>query len=146
MIFCDSSFLVALYLGTQSSSETARELAAGFDQGIPYPWLIELELCTALRRILGSKRELLSKAIRVINAARKDGLLVGCELDFKRMIMGALELSERYTTTLGLRTLDILHVATALELEADTLASFDTRQRKLAASVGLRLLPSGVAS
>jgi hypothetical protein len=33
-------------------------------------------------------------------------------------------------------------VATAQELEVDTLASFDIRQRKLAASVGLKLLPA----
>lgn len=107
-----------------------------------FTWLIELELSTALRRILASRRELLSKAFRVINTARKEGLLVECELDFKRIITGALELGERYATTLGLRTLDILHVAAALELEADTLASFDIRQRKLAVSVGLKLLPS----
>ena len=43
----------------------------------------------------------------------------------------------RYLT----RTLDALHVAAALLLEAKTLASFDDRQRRLAASVGLQLLP-----
>ena len=144
MIFCDSSFLVSLYLGTQSHSEKAREVAMTFASGIPYPWLIELELCTALRRILTGKRDLLSKALRIINTARKEGLLIECELDFKRVIAGALELSERYTATLGLRTLDILHVATALELRADTLASFDIRQRKLAASEGLELLPQSL--
>ena len=31
---------------------------------------------------------------------------------------------------------------TAQELEADTLASFDIRQRQLAASVGLKLFPA----
>jgi predicted nucleic acid-binding protein len=144
LIFCDSSFLVALYLGTQSHSKTAREIAVTFASGIPYPWLIELELCTALRRILADKRDLLSKTIRNIKAAQKEGILVECEPDFKRVTVYALELSERYTATLGLRTLDILHVATALELRADTLASFDIRQRKLAASVGLKLLPEQV--
>jgi predicted nucleic acid-binding protein len=131
---------VTLYLGTENYSETARELTAGFDFGIPYPWLIELELCTALRRIL-AKRVLLSKTIRNIKAAQKEGILVEYEFDFKRVIASALELSERYTVTLGLRTFDILHVATALELEARVLASFDIRQRKLAASVGLKILP-----
>jgi predicted nucleic acid-binding protein len=141
LIFCDPSFLVVLYLGTQSHSKTARELTSGFDSGIPYPWLIELELCTTLRRILGHKGELLSKAIRVINAARNAGLLVDCELDFNRLRMRALELSECYSTTFGVRTLDILHVASALELKAGTLASFDIRQRKLALGVGLKLVP-----
>jgi predicted nucleic acid-binding protein len=146
VIFCDSSFLVALYLGTQSFSETAREIATAFDRGIPYPWLIELELCTALRRVLASKRELLKAALRVINSARKEGLLVECELDYERLVSRALELSERYASALGLRTLDILHVAAALELQADALASFDNRQRALAKELGLEVLPNALPS
>jgi hypothetical protein len=39
------------------------------------------------------------------------------------------------------RTLDVLHVAAALLLEAKILASFDEQQRRLAASAGLKLLP-----
>jgi predicted nucleic acid-binding protein len=43
-----------------------------------------------------------------------------------------------------IRTLDVLHVAAALLLEAKILASFDERQRRLAASVGLKVLPETV--
>jgi hypothetical protein len=80
LIFCDSSFLVALYLGTQSHSKTAREIAVTFASGIPYPWLIELELCTSLRRILADKRDLLSKTIRNIKAAKKEGSWLNASL------------------------------------------------------------------
>jgi predicted nucleic acid-binding protein len=144
--FCDSSFLVALYLGTESFSETAREIVAYFDRGIPYPWLIELELLTALRRLLQGKAHVLGKVLRTIGTSRKEGLLVECDLEFEFLLRRALNLSERYAGPLGLKTLDILHVATALELEADTLASFDHRQRALAAELGLKVLPSVFAS
>jgi predicted nucleic acid-binding protein len=41
---------------------------------------------------------------------------------------------------LGCRSLDIIHVASAVELERKTFLAFDERQRKLARAVGLKLL------
>lgn len=144
MIFCDSSFLVALYVANQGFSHLATEIAGGFDRGIPYPWLIELELMTALRRLLHNKANVLGKAVRTILTSRREGLLMECELDFESLLRRALNLSERYAGPLGLRTLDILHVAAALELEAHTLASFDKRQRALAKELGLKVMPDQV--
>jgi predicted nucleic acid-binding protein len=46
-----------------------------------------------------------------------------------------------HTQGVGIRTSDVLHVGAALVLGADTLYSFDVRQRKLAAAEGLRVLP-----
>ena len=60
-------------------------------------------------------------------------LLISCTRP--RMVDG--ENAARYLTG----TLDVLHVAAALLLEAKTLASFDDRPRRLAASVGFQLLP-----
>jgi predicted nucleic acid-binding protein len=51
----------------------------------------------------------------------------------------AHQLSHRTTPKLGTRTADLLHVATALELSADYLYSFDLQQRKLARVVRLKL-------
>jgi predicted nucleic acid-binding protein len=44
----------------------------------------------------------------------------------------ARQLSSQTTAKLGTRTADLLHVATALELDADCLYTFDQQQRKLA--------------
>ena len=52
----------------------------------------------------------------------------------------ALQIARNYTPTMGVRALDILHVASALVLKADTLCTFDQKQGKLASAVGLRLL------
>jgi predicted nucleic acid-binding protein len=45
-----------------------------------------------------------------------------------------------HTPSLGCRTLDVLHVASALELAKTGFLTFDTRQRKLARAAGLRLV------
>lgn len=41
---------------------------------------------------------------------------------------------------LGIRTLDVLHVACACELKASAFLSFDERQRKLAERSGILVL------
>jgi predicted nucleic acid-binding protein len=50
----------------------------------------------------------------------------------------AIELARKHVPKLGCRTLDTLHVASALELGADEFWSFDSRQLKLARAAGLK--------
>jgi predicted nucleic acid-binding protein len=47
------------------------------------------------------------------------------------------DLARRHGPVLGVRTLDSLHVACALELKADRFWTFDERQARLAEAVGL---------
>jgi predicted nucleic acid-binding protein len=49
------------------------------------------------------------------------------------------DLARRHGPKLGLRTLDSLHVACALELKADRFWTFDDRQAKLAKAEGLKI-------
>lgn len=48
------------------------------------------------------------------------------------------DLARRHGAKLGVRTLDSLHVACALELEAEQFWTFDERQKKLAKAEGLK--------
>lgn len=48
-------------------------------------------------------------------------------------------LARRHAARLGVRTLDTLHVASALELKAGSFWSFDQRQAKLAQAAGLKI-------
>jgi hypothetical protein len=48
-----------------------------------------------------------------------------------------IDLARRFAPMLGVRTLDSLHVACALELKAQRFWTFDDRQAKLAEAVGL---------
>jgi len=49
------------------------------------------------------------------------------------------DLGRKYGPKLGVRTLDSLHVACALELKAERFWTFDERQAKLAKAEGLKL-------
>jgi len=49
------------------------------------------------------------------------------------------DLARRYGPRLGVRTLDSLHVACALQLKAEQFWTFDQRQARLAKSVGLKI-------
>ena len=53
----------------------------------------------------------------------------------------AEELSADHSATLGCRTLDIIHVAAALVLEAKEFVTFDTRQAALAKQAGFTVKP-----
>ena len=49
------------------------------------------------------------------------------------------DLGRRFVPKLGIRTLDTLHVACALELKAESFCTFDERQAKLAKAAGLKI-------
>jgi len=51
----------------------------------------------------------------------------------------AKQMARRRTPNLGARTLDILHVASALLLRVDTIFTFDRVQEKLAIAEGLQI-------
>jgi predicted nucleic acid-binding protein len=53
----------------------------------------------------------------------------------------AEDLSGRHTLKGGHRSFDVIHVATALTLEATQFLTFDERQRQLAMAEGLEVKP-----
>lgn len=63
--------------------------------------------------------------------------LVPCELS--DVLRFAARLSEQHTAGGGHRTLDVLHVATAVHLGLREFLTFDRRQRVLAKAAGLKL-------
>ena len=65
------------------------------------------------------------------------GVFVRRALDWPSMIAKAERLSDRYTSGHGHRTFDILHIATAIAINAETFLTFDQRQAELARAEGL---------
>ncbi len=63
--------------------------------------------------------------------------LVAIEPISEAMYAEALRLASGWTSRLGTRTQDILHVAAAVVLEAEIFLTFDARQKKLAKAAGL---------
>ena len=141
--FADTGFIASLYL--EESTSKAADAALGTKR-VPLPLtpLAALELRNAFNRAVQRQR---------ITAAQRDALWQDVETDIASGFLiltpvpadelhhKARQLSDRYTPTLGTRSLDLLHVAAALVLQAKVFFSFDDRQRKAAASEGLKVKP-----
>jgi predicted nucleic acid-binding protein len=141
--FADTGFIASLYL-EESTSQAADAAMAGRREPLPLTPLALLELRNAFNRAVQRRR---------ISAAERDALWQDVEADIARGFLvptsvaseelhnKARQLSDRHTPTLGTRSLDLLHVAAALLLEATVFYSFDDRQRKAAAAEALKVRP-----
>jgi predicted nucleic acid-binding protein len=137
--YADTSFLVSLYTPDANSASAGAHM-----KNLPTALLLtpfgELELLNAfeLRVFRG---ELSVTEVEAARAALREDVEEGIyarrpfpEAAFAR----AKEIARKRTARLGTRTLDILHVGSALVLQADTFYSFDRNQRRLARAEGLK--------
>lgn len=136
--YFDSSALVAIYVTEAFSKKARREARAAVQ--IPYTELHDLEVRNAMRLLRGrglldakETRDLLGQ----LDADREAQRVVDARLDLFEVFRHAGELSRSHTATLLCRSLDILHVAAALQLGCAALVSGDSRQLSLAKDVGL---------
>jgi predicted nucleic acid-binding protein len=68
------------------------------------------------------------------------GRYVQADLLWRATLKRATDISREFTQTLGCRSLDILHVASAMELGLRSFVTFDARQQQLARAVKLKVL------
>jgi hypothetical protein len=68
----------------------------------------------------------------------KDGLVVVAEIDMTNILITGERISKLRTFAGGHRSFDILHVATAVDLDAREFLSFDANQNELATVEGLK--------
>jgi predicted nucleic acid-binding protein len=68
------------------------------------------------------------------------GQLAQVDILWRAALNRAAELAQAQSPKLGTRTLDVLHVACALELRMRHFLSFDERQKKLAVVAGLKVI------
>ncbi|MBI2496780.1 MAG: type II toxin-antitoxin system VapC family toxin [Opitutae bacterium] len=62
------------------------------------------------------------------------------DVAWRAVLDQAAELSRRHTPRLGTRSLDVLHVASAQELNARWFVTYDVRQARLAEICGLKVI------
>jgi predicted nucleic acid-binding protein len=67
-----------------------------------------------------------------------EGHYIQADILWRAALQRAADLSRRHTAALGCRSLDVLHVASALELQAKNFLTFDSRQQKLAQATGMK--------
>lgn len=140
--YVDPSALARLYLHQEGSREMAKWRAKNSG-----PLLVthhgRTELINSICRAAFLKclsREGMVSALAALDADFADGHLQQADILWRAALQRAGDLSRKHTPTLGTRSLDVLHVACALELRMKQFLSFDQGQRKLAAAESLKLI------
>ena len=139
----DSSFLVALH-HADKHGPTARSFLAKRRFPLIFTPLHRIEVRNALRNVTARGDMTSSElhlAFRQLDEDLSDGVLVHAPVEWTDVFRRADALSETHAIREGQRTIDLLHVAIALEAKARTFLSFDNRQRKLAKAAGLEVKP-----
>jgi len=141
--YVDTGILVKGYVNESDSLEAIAILE---EVGFPllFSHIHEIEIPNAIR--LKRFRSEISKqeeeaAIRDFRTDIKEGRLIKPDYDLAQVFHRAEELSSLHSGEIGTRSLDVMHVAAALEAGCTTFSSFDARQRKLACLSGLKVLP-----
>jgi predicted nucleic acid-binding protein len=141
IVYTDTSFLMAVYLQDAHSPKAFNRMAT--HPSLPVTPFGRAEVANAIYRQIFLNRvsmEDASAAWQHFEFDCRSGVLQSTELPEAAWV-GVIELARRYCPTLGVRTLDSLHVACALELRAERFWTFDERQAKLAEAVGLNVNP-----
>jgi predicted nucleic acid-binding protein len=137
-IYADTSFFVSLYLPDRHTEEVERRLKSQ-----PSLWMTPLHVaeCThAIEQHVFREAITRSEAERVLqrfHEHRARNLWREAPVPDQAFEVCA-QLARRHAARLGVRTLDTLHVASALELKVEHFWTFDGRQAKLALAAGLK--------
>lgn len=140
--YADPSALLKLYLHEPESRAMAVWRAK---QSGPLPVTLHgrVELINGLG--LAAHRKLIvdgvyAAAMTALDDDFEAGRYRQTDLLWRSALKRAGELSRQHTRVLGTRSLDVLHVASALELGLRRFVSFDERQQKLAHAAGLKVV------
>ncbi len=139
----DSSLIVPLYL--QETNSAAADNAC---RSVAAPILLtdwhRVEVASAFQRAVRNGRITAPQAALVWQDFQTDiaaGRFQVASINHTAVLARSLTLTQTYSATTGARTLDLIHVASALELGATQFLSLDQRQRIVAASEGLKVGP-----
>jgi predicted nucleic acid-binding protein len=139
--YFDTSYLVALYVPQVHTAAALRHLARSGREPIPFTPLHRLELRTTVRQCAYIGLIQQPDARRILLSVEEDlddGTLLHQPLDWTASLRQAEGMAERLAWTKPCRSLDLWHVAVALELEAEVFVTFDHDQFSLARAEGLR--------
>jgi predicted nucleic acid-binding protein len=138
-VYVDSGFLVSLYITDLHSPQARKQVLAASRISLTPLHLAEWAHIVAQHLF----REKLTpsearQAYFQLEADRSAGMWIEAAMP-ENVFEVCADLARRYGAKLGVRTLDSLHVASAVELKAERFWTFDERQAKLAKAVGLKI-------
>lgn len=141
MIYPDSSFIISLYAPELESSQVHEYMGTKSPRLFFTPFH-RLEVRTGLRVRVFRKSLTLSElhvAFRKMDEDFADEILTHTPLNWSDALREAERLGEAHLTEIGVRSSDLLHVASAVVLGAREFLTFDRRQSKLARRAGLKV-------
>jgi len=139
-VYADPSALLKLYVHQPESAAVnawRRRLRSALAVTLHGRAEIVNGIClAAFRGVIGA--EAMRDALASLEEDFAEGRYVQADLLWRSALQRAAELSRKHTPAVGCRSLDVLHVASALELGMARFLTFDGRQRVLARAAGLR--------
>lgn len=142
MRYLDTSSLIPLYYPEEKSGALISHLRRR-RQPLALTPLHEAEFSNGLQLKL-FRREVPATAVAAtIEALRADaesGVLRRTQPSWPAVFADTLRLSAAHSRNFGTRTLDLLHIAAALHLQAAEFVTGDQRQAKAAAKEGLKVV------
>ncbi len=136
--YVDSSALIPIYVPEAFSARARREVRSA--RQMPFTPLHGLEVRNAFHLLCG-RGQISPGELRSVLAWLEDDLashrLARVHLDFANVFAQAEQLITAHAARLLCRSLDILHVACALDLECTRFVTADDRQLALAKAVGM---------
>jgi len=141
--YFDTGVLVKNYSYEQNSEE-AISLILAEAAPLPLTPLQEAEMRNSFRlKVFRKETDLaaIQVSLSLLEDDLRQGRLERVSHDSNAVYQRAEALSRLHTVATGARTLDILHIAAALEIGSTRFVSFDQRQRNIAKKAGLKVLP-----
>lgn len=141
-VYADPSALTRLYFHQEGSREMIawRSSVSGPLQ-VTHHGRVEIVNAICRGSFLGClDKSSLSEALTDLSHDFAQGRLVQADILWRAALNRAADLSVQHTPALGVRALDVLHVACALEMKFRNFLTFDARQQQLAKAVGLKLI------
>lgn len=136
--YFDSSALVKIYVNEPNSARARQEVVAA--KQVPLTWLHRLEIENSIRVLVGRKMlnsEESAALLEQLEDDRQAQRLADVASDWPKVYHEAVQLSRRHAAKLLCRSLDVLHVAIAVEIGCKRFISADQRQLALAKAAGL---------
>jgi|SRR5208337_2066865 len=140
MIYLDSSVLVSMHIH-DVNTPAALALVRGTDEALLMSSLAEFETVNAFSlRVFRNEMLTINRdnAVRDLDDDVEDGILTLVAVP-ESAFARAKVLAQTLTPTIGVRALNLLHVAAALELGVNALYTFDQKQHQTAQAAGLKV-------
>ena len=142
MLYVDTSIIVKLYVKEEYSLDASNRIIEN-NEAIPLTGFHDLEFTNAINLKLFRKEITEDEAGYIMSKFHEHeskGVYYRPQLSWAETFRYAVDLSGNHTGNTGSRSMDILHVASALSIKADRFLTLDTRQSKLASLTGLKIV------